>query len=71
MFSELILDIRNEFGMTQEQFAEMMGVQRTQVTNVELDNSGAALHWITTICDELQIEIFYNHKNGWDFIYVK
>lgn len=51
----MIKNIREENKLTQEQFAERIGVGRTQVTNMELDNSGLTLQNLIIICGVFKV----------------
>lgn len=59
-----IKEIRESNKMTQEQFANKIGVGRTQVTNMELDNSGLTLQNLIIIC--VVFKISSDHILGLD-----
>ena len=69
-FGEMIKLIRTEGWvepLTQLEFAEIVGVNRSQVSNVEIGNSDATLFWIECIAASCNIKISYDRKKGWSY----
>ncbi len=48
---------RNELGMNQGQLAEVVGVLRTSITNIEAGRQKVPLHILYKICAVLEIEV--------------
>ena len=49
---------RQRKGLTQEQLAELVGIDRTHMGNIELARSGASLDVIFRIADALEIPVY-------------
>ena len=49
---------RRRLRLTQEQLAEMVGIDRTHVSNIELANAGASLDVVFRIADALEVPVY-------------
>lgn len=52
-----IKHFRKKFGMTQEEFANLIGVEPLHISNVERGKKGLSLDVMVSICDHLNISM--------------
>ena len=53
-FGKKIQKRRKEMGLSALELAQLIGRDRTQITNIELGNSGTTVKTLVDICDALQ-----------------
>lgn len=58
VFGTNLRKYRNELGVSQEKFAEMCGLHRTYISDIERFQRSIALENVQKIADALQIETY-------------
>ena len=59
LFAERLLALRKERGEKQEELAQLLGVSRPQVSEMEQGNKGTSLERFALLCDHFNVTADY------------
>lgn len=59
LFGQRLRDIRKEHGETQEQLGNLLGVRKSQISEVEKGNASTTLEKVAVICEHYNVSADY------------